>query len=137
MAKEKAKKQLEALEARIQELGSEGENLAQDVADQYRQAEELCLAIVDARRSLASKKGERANRERAEALRKVIAKIVCYFDETGKTGTGWGKRHTRLAKVVIHPTVGEPAAISVDSTATFMYSSAHSCMKRTWVGTMR
>jgi hypothetical protein len=51
--------------------------------------------------------GERALRQRAEALRTVIHRIECTFAATGQTRRGWNKTNTRLVKVTIYPIVGD------------------------------
>ena len=127
-AKEKATRELEALEARLTELDNQSENLAETVKEHYQQVSELTDAIDKAERSMRAKDGERALRQRAAALGEVIDRIVCEFESTGKKGGGWGKKNDRLTKVSIHPLIGEPATFSADSKGTLLYSSAHSCI---------
>ena len=68
--------------------------------------------------------GERARRQRAEALRAVIQRIECSLTATGATGVGWGKKNARLVTVTFYPNSGVPAAFSADSKGTSTYSSA-------------
>ncbi len=127
-AKDKAKHQLEALDARLNELEAQSENLAETVKEHYQQVSDLSDAIDKAERSMRTTEGERAQRQRAAALGEVIDRIVCEFTLTGEKGSGWGKKNTRLTTVTIHPLIGEPATFSADSKGTLLYSSAHSCM---------
>jgi DNA invertase Pin-like site-specific DNA recombinase len=139
-AKEKAKKELAALEARIAELEQQRQNVAEIVEQHYRQMNDLQTAIGEAKRLMRSEAGERALRHRAEAVRAVIQRIECNFTATGETGGGWGKKNARLTSVTIYPVVGDSAAFPVDSAeskGTLTYSSAHSRMKRTRLGRMR
>jgi hypothetical protein len=136
-AKEKAKGRFAELEARIAELRRQQEDAAEVVAEHYREMLELQTAIADARLAMRSQGGERALRQRAEALRAVIQRIECAFTATGQTGGGWGKKNSRLATVTIYPVAGDAAEFSADSNGTLMYSSAHSRMNRTRVGRIR
>lgn len=134
---EKADKEIAALETRMDELDSQCTDLAQEVADHYRYAEELCIAIADAHRAIKGQRGERAMRQMAQALRVVIQRIECSFEETGHRGGGWNKKNAQLTTVTIYPVIGKPAAFSADSKGTLLYSSAHSCIYRTCTGRMR
>lgn len=125
-AKEKAKERFNELEARIAELRRQGEDVAEVVASNYREIHDLQSAIADARLAMRSEQGERALRQRAEAVRGVIQRIECTFTATGAKGGGWGKRNSKLAQVKIYPICGESVAFSVESESTLMYSNAHS-----------
>jgi hypothetical protein len=107
------------------------------VAAQWRQVLDLANFIREARAAMASEAGERALRERAEALRAIVQRIECTFPATGQAGAGWGKKNARLIKVTIYPVVGDSVWFSADSRGTLLYSSAHSRMKRTRLGRMR
>jgi len=85
---------------------------------------DLQSAIAEAQLALAKETGERALRERAEALRAVIQRIECTFKATGQRGGGWGKRGSELATVTIYPVVGESGEYQGDSRDTVIYSSA-------------
>ena len=136
-AKEKAKAELAALEDRIAELESHQQNAADVIEGHYRQMTDLQEAIREARLAMKSDNDAQALRRRAEALRAIVQRIECTFTATGQTGGGWGKKNARLVKVTIYPVVGDPAEFSYSSKGTIMYSSAHSFIKRTWVGVMR
>lgn len=136
-AQAKAAKEIAELEARMDELDKQRENLGQVVAAHYRESNELSLAIVQAQQAMRGQDTERALRQRAEALRAVVRRIDCTFKATGQKGGGWGIKNSNLTSVTIYPIVGEPAAFSADSKGTLLYSSAHSCMYRTCVGRMR
>ena len=104
------------------------EDAAEVVATHYRQMHDLQLAIANAKLALRSEAGERALRQRAEALRAVVQRIECTFTATGETGGGWGKKNARLATVTIYPVEDDPVEFSADSSATSWYSRAHSCI---------
>ncbi len=77
---------------------------------------DLREAIEVAKRAFQSEAGERALRQRAEALRKVVQRIECAFTATGKTGGGsWANRGHKLVKVTIYPLVGEPLELDSGS----------------------
>ncbi len=77
---------------------------------------------------MCNKGGDRAFRQRAEALRAVIQRIECRFTATGKAGGGWGKKNAVLTSVKIYPFSGEAVEVPAESKGTLLYSSAHSCM---------
>jgi hypothetical protein len=106
-AKEKAKAELAALEARIAELEQQQEDVGEAVAAALVELRELAQAIHAAQKAMASEAGERAFRQRAEALRAVIRRIDCTFTATGKTGGGPGRSNARLVKVTVEPVVGD------------------------------
>jgi hypothetical protein len=135
--KEKAKGELAALEARIEELEGQQQNVADAIEQHYRQMTDLQEAVHAAREAMRSEVEERALRQRAEALRAVVQRIECTFTATGQTGGGWGKKNARLATVTIYPVGGDPVAFGAESKGTLMYSSAHSFMNRTCVGRTR
>jgi hypothetical protein len=113
-AKEKAKEQFAKLEARMGELRQQQEDAGEVVATAYREMPELQRAIADARLAMRAKDGERALRQRAQALRAIIQRIECTFTATGQTGGGWGKRNSRLLGVTIYPVAGDPAYFEAD-----------------------
>ena len=76
---------------------------------------DLQCAIADAEQSMQSEAGERALRQRAEAIRAVVQRMECTFTATGETGGGWGKKNARLTAVKIYPVVGDSAEFPVDS----------------------
>jgi DNA invertase Pin-like site-specific DNA recombinase len=137
LAKEKAKKELAALEDRIGELRRQQQDISNIVEQQWREVRDLAKAVKDTQRALTSESGERALRQRAEALQAIIQRIECTFTATGETGGGWGKKNAHLATVTIYPVVGDSVKLSADSKGTLLYSSAHWRMKRTRVGRMR
>jgi DNA invertase Pin-like site-specific DNA recombinase len=107
-AKDKAKAELSALEARIAALERQQQDLGETITNALGELRRLAQAVHDARKALAAGEGERALRRRAQALRAVIARITCTFVATGKTGGGPGKANSRLVRVVIEPVLGEP-----------------------------
>ena len=137
LAKEKARKRFEELEAQIEELRMQQNNVAEDVETHYREMYDLQLAIANAKLVMRKDSGERSLRQLAEALRGVIERIECTFTTTGKSGGGWGKKNAELVKVTIYPISGDSAEFSTESKGTVLYSNAHSRMKRTRLGTMR
>lgn len=114
-AKEKAKAELAELEARIEELERQKQDSADAVEQHYREIIDLQCAIGEARRALRSESGERALRQRAEALRAVIHRMECTFVATGEDGSGRGRKSTRLAKVSIYPIAGNARHFLTDS----------------------
>jgi DNA invertase Pin-like site-specific DNA recombinase len=112
-AKDKVEQQFKALEARMAELEHQMGQGAAEVAAHWREMATLQSAIADAKLALKSTQGERAIRQRAEALRKVVQRIECRFtaaqlqaDKRGRRGGGPGNRGYRLASVTVHPIVG-------------------------------
>jgi hypothetical protein len=106
-AKEKAKAELAALEARIEELEGQQRNAADVIEGLYRQMVDLQGATRAAREAMRSEVGERALRQRAEALRAIIQRIECTFTATGQTKGGRSRKNTRLVKVTIYPVIGD------------------------------
>jgi hypothetical protein len=102
VAKTNAK--MAALEARISELGRRREDTAGAVAALYREAEDLFLAIADARLAGRGESRERALRQRAAAVRRVVSKVECKFTATA---TSRGRGGNRLVLVTISPVIGE------------------------------
>jgi DNA invertase Pin-like site-specific DNA recombinase len=122
-AKETAKAKLAALEARIAELEQQRQDAAEVVESYWRQARDLQQAIADARDALH---GEVELRELAERLKAAVQRIDCTFVPTGETRRGWGKRHTRLAKVKIYPFAGDPAVYPASPGPVLPHSRASS-----------
>jgi DNA invertase Pin-like site-specific DNA recombinase len=114
-AKEKAKAELGALEARIEALEKQQQDISSIVEQQWAEIRDLAKAVKDAQRALTSENGECALRQSAEALRAIIQRIECTFTATGATGSGWGKRNPQLVSVTIHPVVGDSVELSADS----------------------
>jgi hypothetical protein len=102
VAKTNAK--IAALEVRISELERRRKDTAGAVAALYREAEDLLLAIADARLAGRGESGERALRQRAAAVRRVVSKLECKFTATA---TGRGRDGNRLVSVTISPVIGE------------------------------
>jgi hypothetical protein len=137
LAREKVNRQIATLEIRIEELKQQRRDVAGLVEQHYREMCDLKLAIADAKLAMRAEAGERALRQRAEALRAVVQRIECTFTATGATGGGWGKKNSQLVKVTIYPVVGESVEFSADSKGTLLYSNAHSFIYRTRLGRMR
>jgi DNA invertase Pin-like site-specific DNA recombinase len=127
-AKEKARQRFAELEARIERLRQQQRNVADVVEQHYGRLNDLQAALAEARLAMRSEQGERALRQRSEAIRSVIQRIECTFKATGQTGAGWGKRNSQLVSVTFYPVVGDPVPLSAESKGTLMYSSAHSFM---------
>jgi DNA invertase Pin-like site-specific DNA recombinase len=128
LARKKVEARLKELDDRIAELRRQQEDVAALVERHHQEVHDLAAAIADAERAMQSEDGERAMRQRAEALRGVIQRIECTFTATGQTGAGWGKKNSKLVKVTCYPVVGDPVEFSMVSKGTLLYSSAHSCM---------
>ena len=109
-AKEKAKAELEAVEKRIGDLERHRDDMAGVVERQFREMLDLLIKVAEAKIALQSTTGERALRQRAEAVRQVIQRIECSFTATGKTKGGPGRTNARLVAVTIYPLVGEAVA---------------------------
>jgi DNA invertase Pin-like site-specific DNA recombinase len=106
-AKDTAAARLKTLDARLGELEQQRQDVAGLVEQHCRELNDLQTAIGEARKAIRSEAGERALRQRAEAVRAVIQRIECSFTATGETGGGPGKKNVRLTKVTIYPVVGE------------------------------
>jgi DNA invertase Pin-like site-specific DNA recombinase len=132
LARQKADEQLTLLEARIADLRDQQQDTADVVVRHYREAQQLCLAVVNAQDAMRSQSGERALRQRSQALRAVIHRIECRFTATGKTGSGWGKKNSALVEVTFYPVVGDSAAFSADSEGTLHRPSARSRRYSGW-----
>lgn len=116
-AKEKAKERFAELEARITELRRQQEDAAEVVEQHYSQMNDLQAAIADAKLAMESDAGERALRQRAEAIRAIVQRIECTFTATGQAGGGWGKKNARLATVTIYPVAGDSAQFPVETSS--------------------
>src|SRR5262249_41960972 len=125
-AKAKADAELARLDDRIKELEQQQQDAAEVVVSQFREMHNLQRAIDTVKAAMRSETGERALRQRAQAVRSVIQRIECTFTATGETGGGWGKKNARLVKVTIYPVVGDPVSFSAGGKGTLLYSSAHS-----------
>jgi len=113
LAKQKAKERFEKLEERIKELQTQQQDMSDIVADQYEEMLALQRSIAEAKIALRSESGERAFRQRAEAIRAVIQRIECTFVATGHKGGGPVKRNSKLVNVKIYPVAGDPASFNV------------------------
>jgi DNA invertase Pin-like site-specific DNA recombinase len=105
-AKEKAKAELAALEARIASLEKQRQETAESVADHYRQMLDLERSISEAREAFKGEEGERKYRLLAEKLREAIQRITCHFVATGEERPG--HLTAKLVSVTIEPYEGEP-----------------------------
>jgi DNA invertase Pin-like site-specific DNA recombinase len=114
-ARDKAKAELAALEARIAQLEAQQQDAGRAVTAALGELRDLAQAIHDARKALAAGDGERALRRRAEALRAVIHRIECAFVPTGANGRGRGNQATRLARVTVHPLAGAAKEYAADN----------------------
>jgi hypothetical protein len=112
---DKANKKLADLEAQIKGLEEQKENLADIVEKEWQEILDLSQAVSEAQRAMLSETGERALRQRAQALRAVIQRIECTFTVTGHTGGGPGKKNSRLAAVTIYPVAGDTAQYEVQA----------------------
>ena len=83
-AKEKAKERFTELEARIEELKRQREDVVGLVERYCRDIYDLQATIAEAKRAMRSETGERALRQRAEALRGLLCRIDCEFILTGR-----------------------------------------------------
>jgi hypothetical protein len=77
---------------------------------------------------MSSKAGERAMRQRAEALRAIVQRIECTFTATGQSGGGHGRKNARLSKVTIFPVVGDARHFLADSDSALRATRATSPM---------
>jgi DNA invertase Pin-like site-specific DNA recombinase len=120
----KVNKQLADLETEIKGLEEQKQNLADIVEKEWREISDLSQAVAEAKRAMHSETGERALRQRAEAIRAVIQRIECTFTATGwhKRG-GWGKKKAQLSRVTIHPLVGDPRTYPADPPSVLLGSS--------------
>src|SRR5262249_41492683 len=114
-AKDKAKAELAALEARIADLEQQTEDVGESVAAALRDLGDLARALHDARQEMTRGATEQDLRRRAQALRAVIQRIERTFTATGKTGTGPGNANARLARVTFHPLLGEAVAYAANT----------------------
>jgi DNA invertase Pin-like site-specific DNA recombinase len=114
-AKEKAAAELAALEARISEAERQREDVAGVVEGLHREMLDLRSAIESAKTAMRSETGERALRQRAEAIRGIVQRIECSFTATGKKGGGPGRANARLAAVTIYPVTGDAAEFPGES----------------------
>jgi hypothetical protein len=108
----KVNKQLDEIQAQIEALREQQHNLADTLTRQWDDIQELSRVIDKLREGLVSGNGERAYRQRAKDLADLIQRIDLTFEATGETGSGWGKRHSKLVKVTFHPNVGPRAEFS-------------------------
>jgi hypothetical protein len=127
-AKEKARKQLEELEAEMERIEEQQINLADTTVAQWEHFRELSEGIQTARKTFQEDSTESQQRRLGEALRSVIDRIELAFVSTGQNGSGWGKANSRLASITIYPLSGETWFSPVDSKGTLQYDKAHSFM---------
>jgi hypothetical protein len=106
-AKEKAKAELAALEARIEELEKQRQDIGATVTAQWSQVLDLALAVKETHRAMESEEGAHALRHRAEALRGLLVSINCEFVVTGKHSSGPGQAGSRLVAVEFLPVAGD------------------------------
>lgn len=109
-AKEKAKAELAALEARIAELEKQQEDAAEVVEAAYRELNDLDQAVRDARKAM----GAADLRRRAEALRGLLCRIDCEFVATGKKSAGSGNARSKLVSITFHPIAGDAIILTGD-----------------------
>jgi hypothetical protein len=126
-AKDTAAARLADLEARMEELERQQQDAAEVVETHDREMLDLQQAVADAKLAMQNDAGERALRQRAEALRAVIERIECSFVATGYTRGGPGKKNSRLVTVTIYPVGGgESTALSADPGIALPSSKVHS-----------
>jgi hypothetical protein len=109
-AKEKAKGELTELEARIEALEGQQQDMSDVIEGHYRQMTDLQAAIRAAKQAMTSANGERAIRHKAEALRGLLVEIRCEFVATGKglsKHVGPGQARSRLSAVTFLPIAGD------------------------------
>jgi hypothetical protein len=112
VVQEEKNARLTELNTRIEELRAQSENVAEVVETAFREMLALRAAIASAMAAMEGASSERAYRQRAAKLRAVIQRIECRFVPTGLTGRGRGRRHTRLAEIVIYPVLGDAVHLS-------------------------
>ncbi|MFO0825226.1 MAG: recombinase family protein [Gemmataceae bacterium] len=114
-AREKAKERFLALEASIEELKQQQQDAAEVVSTQYREMVNLQTAIADARLAMKSENGERALRQRAEALRGILLRIDCEFVSTGTPLHG-GPKGSRSKPIALTfcPILGSVRTVKVE-----------------------
>jgi DNA invertase Pin-like site-specific DNA recombinase len=107
-ARKKIDSQLTALGDQIETLQQQMTNVGDVVEGQFREMLDLGQAIEEAKRAFKAEACERALRQKAEAIRKVVQRIEFRFTATGLSGKGPGHKAYKLAKVTIYPLVGDP-----------------------------
>jgi len=128
LVRQQAEKRMAEKAKRIEELRAQQQDDSAVLAAQWREINDLQLAVADAKLAMRSEAGERALRVRAEKLRAVIERIECTFTATGKTGSGWGMKNSELAMVAIYPVAGDPRYFSVDRESILLWTRATSPM---------
>jgi DNA invertase Pin-like site-specific DNA recombinase len=107
LARQKANERIQGLEAEIEALQDQLQTLDERVQELRADLECLERSIAVARESL---KGDN-NRQKAHAVRRVVARIVCRF----RHGQAGSQARSILTEVVIEPQVGGPQTFAVDS----------------------
>jgi hypothetical protein len=122
LAVAKVKAELEQVEAKMDSLRRQQTDASAVVEAQLRELSAMQDAIGKARQTLQADNAERAVRQKAEAVRRVIARIDCTFTATGveanksgRRGGGWGKRSSELVRVTIYPLIGEEVTYNAKS----------------------
>jgi DNA invertase Pin-like site-specific DNA recombinase len=120
LAKAKAKAKFADLEGRITALRQQQEDVAEMVEGHYRDILDLQAAVEKAKKAMqadAAATGERALRQRAEALRAVVQRVECKFVATGiSKGGGPGNKTAALVEVTFYPVgSGEPKTYETEN----------------------
>jgi DNA invertase Pin-like site-specific DNA recombinase len=113
-ARQKAEGQMATLEARMEELRQQQQDASEVVSKHWRELLDLQRAVRDAKASMLSGAGERALKQKAQAMRAVIQRIECTFRPTAAAGQGWGKKGSELVRVCVYPVVGEAATYAAE-----------------------
>src|SRR5262249_15128791 len=111
-ARERAKEEFAAMEARIDSLKQQQQDAAGVVEQHYRTLTDLRKAIHEAQGAMHGKDGSTALRHKAEALRGILCRIECEFVLTGKHSSdkhagGPGLTGSRLVAITFLPVVGD------------------------------
>jgi DNA invertase Pin-like site-specific DNA recombinase len=119
-AKEKAKAELTALEARITERERQQQDASEVIVRHHREMLGLQQAITDAKLAMHGEGGEQALRQRAEALRAILCRIECEFVVTGKRSRGGpGQAGSRLVALHFLPITGDSVRLRVNGEQPF------------------
>jgi DNA invertase Pin-like site-specific DNA recombinase len=125
-AKDLAAQRLQELEAQLDELEGQQQDLTGLIQSQYRELLALWDATAAARAALALGQDERALRYKAHKLQEVIYSIECKFKATGRKGKGGaGAKHSDLVSVTFYPVgVDDPRTYQADQAPCYQLPAA-------------